>query len=142
YFGLDKSLVSIFPNDDSLHGAKAEPQNNVKADVVLTEISGDTATFAIDDKPFTTPLQLTGVYNIYNAAAALALVRAIVSENLNQDALLQALSKVTPAFGRGETLTVNGQPLELVLVKNPSGFRLGLKSFSPNDYATMIAINV
>ena len=52
-----------------------------------------------------------------------------------------ALSEVTPAFGRGEVFIVDGQPLELVLVKNPSGFRLGLKSFPASGYATMIAIN-
>jgi UDP-N-acetylmuramyl tripeptide synthase len=48
---------------------------------------------------------------------------------------------VAPAFGRGESLVVDGLPLELVLVKNPSGFRLGLKSFPAAGYATMIAIN-
>ena len=36
---------------------------------------------------------------------------------------------------------MDGQPLDLVLVKNPSGFRLGLKSFPAAGYATMIAIN-
>ena len=36
---------------------------------------------------------------------------------------------------------IDNQPLELVLVKNPSGFRLGLSSFEPEGYATMIAIN-
>ena len=46
-----------------------------------------------------------------------------------------------PAFGRGESLVVDGQALELVLVKNPSGFRLGLKSFDPAGCSTMIAIN-
>ena len=59
----------------------------------------------------------------------------------DQAGLLTALSKVAPAFGRGESLVVDGLPLELVLVKNPSGFRLGLKSFPAAGYATMIAIN-
>ena len=36
---------------------------------------------------------------------------------------------------------IGGKPLELVLVKNPSGFRLGLQSFPPEGHATMIAIN-
>lgn len=86
-------------------------------------------------------LQLRGIYNIYNAAAALALTCTIMGSDLQQTPLLQALSSVQPAFGRGETLTVHGQPLELVLVKNPGGFRLALESFSPTGYATMIAIN-
>ena len=71
----------------------------------------------------------------------MTLVRTILGEQVNQVSLLSRLSTITPAFGRGETFIINGKPLELVLVKNPSGFRLGLQSFSPHGYATMIAIN-
>src|SRR5699024_8295862 len=74
-------------------------------------------------------------------AAALALVRLVMGQALNPDALLDSLTRVTPAFGRGESLRVNGQPVDLVLVKNPAGFRLGLSSFSAEGVATMIAIN-
>jgi len=63
------------------------------------------------------------------------------NDELDEAKLIDALAKVTPAFGRGETLTVGGQPLELVLVKNPSGFRLSLASFDPKGVDTMIAIN-
>ena len=141
YFGLDQSLYSMFPEDDSLHGSNVKLANKIKADVVLMKISDQDATFNIDGQNIETTLKLTGIYNIYNVAAALALVRQIMPDSLNQTALLKALSNVTPAFGRGETLIVGGKPLELVLVKNPSGFRLGLKSFNPNGFETMIAIN-
>ena len=33
------------------------------------------------------------------------------------DALIKAVSDVTPAFGRGEVIDVNGSPVELLLVK-------------------------
>ena len=81
------------------------------------------------------------MYNIYNSAAALTLVRTILGEKVDNKKLLESLALVTPAFGRGESILVNGHPLELVLVKNPSGFRLGLQSFSAKNFATMIAIN-
>jgi UDP-N-acetylmuramyl tripeptide synthase len=84
---------------------------------------------------------LNGIYNVFNSAAAIALAHAILDKDIKADAVLKTLASVTPAFGRGESLEVGGQPLELVLVKNPSGFRLGLQSFSPEGYATMIAIN-
>ena len=71
----------------------------------------------------------------------MALTRAVMGEKLNQDALVNELAKITPAFGRGETLNVNGRPLQLLLVKNPSGFRLSLASANSHDYATMITIN-
>ena len=36
---------------------------------------------------------------------------------------------------------MDGKPLQLLLVKNPAGFRLSLASASAQHYATMIAIN-
>lgn len=142
YFGLAPELTSLFPNDDDMRttGVPIAKKPAVPADVTLQSISGESATFRLGDKDVTTPLKLQGVYNIYNAAAALALVRVVVQE-IKEDALIAALAEVTPAFGRGESITIGGQPLELVLVKNPSGFRLSLSSFAPTDYATMIAIN-
>lgn len=141
FFGLDTNLIDIFPNDDDLHSHVSADLNQREADVVLRKFSGQKAAFLIDDQEITMKLKLNGIYNVFNAAAALALVRMILGKKLNQDKAIKALSSVTPAFGRGELLIVNDQPLELVLVKNPSGFQLGLKSFDPSKYVTMIAIN-
>lgn len=143
FYGLSPTLKEMFPNDDELHGAQATNlQPMPPATVILESINDDTnATFTINSSSVSLPLQLQGVYNIFNAAAALCLTQAIIGTSLNEQKLYAALSNVTPAFGRGETLLVGAMPLELVLVKNPSGFRLGLRSFLPDDYATMIAIN-
>jgi UDP-N-acetylmuramyl tripeptide synthase len=140
YFGLNDSLLSHFPSDDDLHGKATKKGTRPNADVTLKDFNDKGAAFSIAGKDFVTPLKLRGVYNIFNSAAALALTRAIVPD-ASINSLLGALSTVTPAFGRGEVLTVGDQPLELVLVKNPSGFRLGLQSYDPKGYATMVAIN-
>lgn len=140
FFGLSDDLLATFPSDDNLRGG-TKRSDIEDADVILTAFTGNSATFRINGKDVTTPLKLTGVYNVFNAAAALSLVLSVVGKSINPTLLIAALSEVTPAFGRGETLLVGGQPLELVLVKNPSGFRLGLQSFDPAGYATMIAIN-
>ena len=141
YFGLATPLLKEFPTDDELHGGVAQKSASpLPASVTLASYTENSATYAVDQKELTTSLQLNGVYNIFNSAAALALVKAILP-SAPTETLITALSTVTPAFGRGETLTVNGAPLELMLVKNPSGFRLGLSSFRPEGYATMIAIN-
>lgn len=141
FFGLDDKLLSFFPNDDDLHGESGKVHNRIKADVVLKSLTASSATFEINGNKVKTDMKLAGAYNIFNAAAALTLVRKIVGPAVDQSKLIEALSKVTPAFGRGEKLIVNGKPLELVLVKNPGGFQLSLKSFSPVGYVTMIAIN-
>lgn len=196
YFGLDKSLRSFFPSDDDMCttvdtesaadteasvgidlSESAEKTKNTEsaeqlpADVTLLAVGDHRASFGIDGETYETGVKLEGVYNLYNAAAALAAVRAVVAdaqamflpfeENVTDELLCQvgisqrmidfarsttqsmidAASEVTPAFGRGEVIDVNGSPVELLLVKNPMGFRLSLASFTPEGCDTMIAIN-
>nr|WP_237188279.1 Mur ligase family protein [Rothia nasimurium] len=146
YFGLSDKLRALFPSDDDLRtGAGAAdpvlaPQLPA-AGVILTDFKGTKATFTISGEERTGTINLYGVYNIFNAAAAMALTREVMGSQLNQQKLLDELEHIAPAFGRGETLTVNGQSLQLLLVKNPSGFRLSLASADSRDYATMITIN-
>lgn len=141
YFGLDDTLLATFPSDDDMHAKSLSKSARPDADVILASMVDNQATFVIDGKLVKTPLQLKGIYNVYNAAAALALTRSIVGQQLDQQKLIAALATVMPAFGRGETVIIDGQPCELVLVKNPSGFRLSLSSFDPTGVATMIVIN-
>lgn len=142
FFGLSNETRHLFPSDDTMRGV-ATSHNQVPPDALVTldRLDGQTATFTTAHGSIKTTLQLQGIYNIYNAAAALALVEVVMGDDIDRASLTSTLAHVTPAFGRGETLQVNGQPLELVLVKNPSGFRLGLQSFPPDTYATMIAVN-
>lgn len=141
YFGLDTSLAHMFPNDDALRGGDDYVPDLPAAIALLQQVSGKSATIQLGDTTADVELKLEGIYNIFNSVAAVGLVQAVMGTNLKRKELLLALENVRPAFGRGETLTVNGQPLELVLVKNPGGFRLSLASFPPEGWATMIAIN-
>ena len=142
YFGLNETLRSFFPSDDEMRaGINNNRGERPSADVTLTAFSGTSATFDLAGETCEGNINLYGIYNIYNAAGAIALTRAVLGEKLNKQALIDELAKITPAFGRGETLNINGRPLQLLLVKNPSGFRLSLASASADDYATMITIN-
>ena len=163
YFGLAKALKHFFPTDDEMNAeltGAAKPAAGAEqaqaggaaasehcADVTLVEVRDHAATFLMDGRNHDTDVKLEGVYNLYNAAAALALVRAVAADvpqtamRSDADSLIKAVSQVTPAFGRGEVIEVNGSPVELLLVKNPMGFRLSLASFTPEGCDTMIAIN-
>jgi UDP-N-acetylmuramyl tripeptide synthase len=141
-FGVSPQLKQLFPSDDELYGAKNSRGPIARVDdVSLESVDGHNAVITYGGKQINVSLKLTGVYNILNAAAAIALVRLVAGKELDEKALFSALENVTPAFGRGENLVVNDQPLELILVKNPSGFRLGLSSFDSKNTSTMIAIN-
>lgn len=144
YYGVSPSLLAEFPSDDSMRkpGAKTALKSaHSLNDTVLESYEKQTADISFDGATHHLTLKLKGIYNVQNAVGAIAITRIILSDALNRKALLTALENVTPAFGRGETIQVNGQPCELVLVKNPSGFRLSLSSFDATSTATMIAIN-
>ena len=119
--------------------------DRLKADVTLTHVGDHEATYRIADHDIATSVKLEGVYNLFNAAAAATVVRAVTADTpqgvASDDDLIASLSRVTPAFGRGETISVGGTPVELLLVKNPMGFRLSLASFPPAGHDTMIIIN-
>ena len=195
YFGLDESLRRFFPSDDSMHcelasdggveaasgskqvsetaGSAGSAPDQLPADVTLMAVDGNSATFRMDGGQYDATLRPEGVYNLFNAAAAMTVVRAVM-DDVNEkklaasaaaqrsgrersvggersaagrgedDAarrLIAAISEVTPAFGRGETIQVNGTAVELILVKNPMGFRLALTSFPAEGHGTMIVIN-
>lgn len=174
YFGLSQALRSYFPSDDDMHNtdmqaaavqaAGAQPTgagsstatatatssvtydpDRLNADVTLTHVGDHEATYRIADHDIATSVKLEGVYNLFNAAAAATVVRAVTADTpqgvASDDDLIASLSRVTPAFGRGETISVGGTPVELLLVKNPMGFRLSLASFPPAGHDTMIIIN-
>lgn len=140
FFGTTSKLLQLMPTDDNLKYGNATANKNTSADVLLTKIDTQQATLQIDNRKVDVALQLTGVYNLLNAAAAVALVRQITGPEVTST-ILAALENIKPAFGRGETIFLDDTPIELILVKNPSGFRLALLSFAKGGTATMIAVN-
>ena len=152
WFGLSNGLRPMFPSDDDMRevlrrteavGLDSEQPSvaRPRAGVVLDAVRANSVDLDVHGEHHTATIDLYGVYNQYNAAAALALSLRVLGDGADIASLVDELSRVTPAFGRGETVTVDGKPLQLLLVKNPAGFRLSLASASADNYATMIAIN-
>ena len=140
YFGVDQSLRTLFPTDEELHAGRKDTKAAARSAVTLAAIDGQTVTYQFGRRSYTADLALSGSYNFQNAAAALAVTIALLPD-ASPETLVKQLAEVQPAFGRGETLTIDGHPLELVLVKNPAGFRLSLASFVRPGRHYMIAIN-
>ncbi len=68
---------------------------------------------------------LSGTYNVYNAIAATALARRL---GIREEVIKEGLTKFQPAFGRQETLTVDGKKVQIFLSKNPTGFNESLRT--------------
>ena len=89
YFGLNETLRSFFPSDDEMRAGINNNRGELpSADVTLTAFSGTSATFDLAGETCEGNINLYGIYNIYNAAGAIALTRAVLGEKLNKQALI------------------------------------------------------
>ena len=66
---------------------------------------------------------IPGLYNAYNALAALAAARAL---DITLADATRAIANFRPAFGRLEIVEYKGRTLRLVRVKNPAGFNAAI----------------
>ncbi len=85
-------------------------------------------------------LPLPGLYNVYNAIAAAALACAL---DVALPAIVAGLESVHPAFGRAETLNLDGRRLSILLVKNPAGANEVLRTLSlePGEHDLLGILN-
>ncbi len=63
-------------------------------------------------------LPLPGLYNVYNAVGAAALCHGL---GVPFEAIVAGLEAVAAAFGRAETVSLDGRDLSILLIKNPAG---------------------
>ncbi len=70
-------------------------------------------------------IPLPGIYNIYNALAAIATAHAL---KVNWDALATGIEQFKPVFGRGERVQIEERTVRLLLAKNPTGFNEVLRT--------------
>ena len=75
-------------------------------------------------------LPLPGLYNVYNALGAAALTRALGAP---LEAIVDGLRRVGAAFGRSETVKIEGRETTLMLVKNPAGANEVLHTLALED---------
>lgn len=122
-----------------------KPAQQLEIVATLEEMSGRHAVIDLAGHRHEVDFAIPGAHNILNATAAMGLVKELLGERTNEAALAASAAKVTAAFGRGELLSIDGQEVELGLVKNPAGFRMSLLSAaavrSQQPPLIMIAIN-
>lgn len=70
---------------------------------------------------------LPGLYNIYNALAAIATAQAL---GITWEPIVSGIEQFKPVFGRGERVQIEGRTIRMLLAKNPTGFNEVLRTLS------------
>jgi UDP-N-acetylmuramyl tripeptide synthase len=119
----------------------ARPTPSVFASSVeLLGDAGSNLSVVTPDGVIRSTLRLPGLYNVYNALAAVAVCTAI---GVPREVVARGLETFTAAFGRLERIQVEDRQLFLALVKNPVGFTEVLRTIlaQPGRRTLLIAIN-
>jgi UDP-N-acetylmuramyl tripeptide synthase len=87
-------------------------------EIELHGISGSSVRITTPEGELDLELPLPGLYNVYNALAAVA---AGLRSGVSLDQIRAGLESMRAVFGRVETIEVSGKPVSILLIKNPAG---------------------
>ena len=102
---------------DSCGATRPEPQVAATA-IELEGMRGSRVAVRTPRGELDLALPLPGVYNVYNALAALT---AALELGLDLQTVRRGLESMEAAFGRVETIEIDGRSLSILLIKNPAG---------------------
>ncbi len=112
----------------------------VATSVELLGDAGSNLVVATPDGVMRARLHLPGLYNVYNAVAAVAVCHVL---GVPREVVARGIETFTAAFGRVERIAVEDRTVFLALVKNPVGFTEVLRTVlaQPGRRTLLIAIN-
>jgi UDP-N-acetylmuramyl tripeptide synthase len=99
-------------------GAKRPVPEVAATQIELRGMDGSRSLVRSPSGEFELNLPVPGLYNVYNALAAIA---AGVELGIEAEQIASALSSMRAAFGRVETIAVAETPVSILLIKNPAG---------------------
>jgi UDP-N-acetylmuramyl tripeptide synthase len=147
WFGVSPALRALLPDDANLLVGAPPAPAAVSFDELAAGVesateatTGQHVELQVAGESLTVDLPLPGVYNATNLAAVLATLQ---TAGVDVHAGLAGIDRVTPAFGRGERIEVDGRTVVLQLVKNPSSFTQVIRTqlVEGPDRALLVAIN-
>ena len=86
--------------------------------IELHGISGSSVLVTTPEGELDLELPLPGLYNVYNALAA---VTAGLRSGVPLQQVREGLESMRAVFGRVETIEMSGRPVSILLIKNPAG---------------------
>jgi len=101
----------------------------------LTKITNTTSEFVIDGQDY--KINVGGLYNIYNALAAVSIAEFF---GVAPEKIKAGFNKSRAVFGRQETFKIGNKSCTLVLIKNPVGASQALEMIKLADYPFSLSV--
>jgi UDP-N-acetylmuramyl tripeptide synthase len=118
-YAYERAFVGHLGHYSCPNCGAARPRPDVAAtEIELRGMDGSRIAVRTPTGELRLDLPLPGLYNVYNALAAIA---AGIELGVGAERIAAALGGMRAAFGRVETIEVAGKPVSILLVKNPAG---------------------
>ncbi|MCK1244541.1 Mur ligase family protein [Streptococcus uberis] len=101
----------------------------------LTKTTNVSSAFVIDGQEYS--INVGGLYNIYNALAAVSVAEFF---GLSPEQIKAGFEKSRAVFGRQETFSIGDKSCTLVLIKNPVGASQALEMIKLADYPFSLSV--
>ncbi len=111
-----------------------------KVSAEVANLNGKRCTVHIAEREAIFDLPNRGLHYALDSVAALSTAASILGDQFDLELAERVLNELPPVFARGETVTINGQEVEFVLVQNPTSFQLNLDNLDLPVERLMIAI--
>jgi len=118
-YAYERAFVGHLGHYSCPHCGAARPEPDVAATrIELHGMRGSSLSLRTPGGQLEIELPLPGLYNAYNALAAVA---AALELGVSAERIGPALASMKGAFGRVETIAIDSKRLSVLLVKNPAG---------------------
>jgi len=118
-YGYERAFVGHLGHYSCPHCGARRPRPEVAATAIeLDGMNGSRFTVRTPQGEIQVELPLPGLYNVYNALAAIATGLRL---GVSPTRIAESLSRFKAAFGRVETIGVEGKAVSILLIKNPAG---------------------
>ena len=119
---------------------RSRPEPDLRATRVLLEADSTHLSVATPQGVVELSLRLSGLYNAYNALAALA---GGLELGIGAAVVCEGIEAVAAAFGRQERFEIDGRHVQVFLGKNPAGLNQVLRTIAalPGDKRLLLLLN-
>jgi UDP-N-acetylmuramyl tripeptide synthase len=118
-YSYERAFVGHLGHYSCPHCGAQRPLPDVAAtEIELLGMAGSRTLLRTPQGPMRLELPLPGLYNVYNALAAVA---AALQLGVAPERIVSSLAGMRAAFGRVESIDVGSTTLSILLIKNPAG---------------------
>ncbi len=143
WFGVASKLLSSAPHglsnvvqlDENRRLPRPKPGTEVDA------ISGATAQLRVDKLKLTVPLPARGLHYAVDAAGAIQAARVILGPSFDGNFATAGLASMETVYGRGEVITVRGEDIEIIMMKNPPSLQMNLDALESRPEQLLVAVD-